>query len=618
MECVPVTEPTQQQFQIHLPGLLKVLAESLYSTKKVAIRELLQNAHDSCVRRSVEGGQRGYRPRVDVSIDPARRVLTIRDNGSGLAREEVVDYLSTIGRSYTRDLGERLAILAPEEAAKLIGQFGLGFLSAFLIASQVTLTTRSMQPGSPALRWHSEGDVHYDLTPASRDEIGTTVELLIKPSAAFVLNEDVLVETIRRYADFLPVPIYVGGMSQPVNLMAPPWESPDPQTQTLDYIERAFHMQEPLCVVPLSDQEINLGHDTMVVPLNGFLFVPPSSVASVREYGDLIVFIRRMFICDRQRDLLPPWARFVRGVIDCPALQPTASREEIHQDETFVLVRQALETQLVAGLRHIAQNDPATWKRIVRGHSDVITGWAAQDIEFFEQVADMVVFRTSRGLLSLPEYLGLTSGTVYYVTRELGSLQEQLLGEGRGVPVLDASWFGVEPFLDKYAGWKRDIQLVQMDGEASQLLRPVAAAPFARLLEYYRSRGVRARVAAFRPGEVPAVMMYPQDAEFLIEARHALDAGELPGPLAGFVSDFMRKKSAGEDEIKGTLYLNATCPLITRLVESPPAEASLQAVLALVYQVARLFAGRTLTAADATLAFREAIQALQELLRYAD
>jgi molecular chaperone HtpG len=610
-----VAENTQQQFQIHLPGLLKVLAESLYSTKKVAIRELLQNAHDSCVRRSVEGDERAYRPRIDVSIDLARRVLTISDNGSGLSQGEVVNYLSTIGRSYTRDLGERLSILAPEEAAKLIGQFGLGFLSAFLIASEVTLITRSMQPGSPALRWHSAGDVHYDMAPVSRDQVGTTVELLVKPSATFVLNEDVLIETIRQYADFLPIPIYVGRMSQPVNLMTPPWEAPDPQTQTIEYIERVFRAQDPLCVIPLSDQEINLGHDTLLLPLKGFLFVPPSSVASVREYGDLIVFIRRMFICDRQRDLLPPWARFVRGVIDCPLLQPTASREELHQDETFVFARQALETQLVAGLRHIAQNDPATWKQIVRGHSDVITGWAARDDEFFEQVADMVTFRTSRGLLSLPEYLQLTSGVIYYVTRELGSLQEQLLGEGRGVPVLDASWFGVTPFLEKYADSRRNIHLVQMDGEASQLMRPVASAPFAALLDYYRSRGVRVKVAVFKPEDVPAVMIYPKNAEFLIEARQALDAGELPGPLAGFVSEYMHKAAATQDDVKGTLYLNVACPLIVRLVESPPAEAVCHAALALVYQVARLFAGRTLTAADATLAFREAMEAIQELLK---
>src|SRR5437763_11722496 len=114
----------------------------------------------------------------------------------------------------------------------------------------------------------------------------------------------------------------------------------------------------------------------MIVPKRGFLYGPPGSVASVREYGDLSVYIRRMFICDRERDLLPPWARFVRGAIDCPALQPTASREGIHQDENFESVQQALEDQLSAGLQELARSDPGRWRKLIQGHSDVIMGWA--------------------------------------------------------------------------------------------------------------------------------------------------------------------------------------------------------------------------------------------------
>jgi len=428
-----VTDSTQHQFQIHLPGLLKVLAENLYSTKKVAIRELLQNAHDSCIRRQVESEGESFRPRVDIWLDAERRTLTISDNGSGLTREEIADYLSTIGRSYTRELGDKLSFLSPEEAASLIGQFGLGFLSAFLLASEVVLITRSAKGEGESLRWHSTGDVNYDVSPAVRAEVGTTVELHIKPAASFILNPDVLTETIQQYADFLPLPIHVDGSPLPVNLMTPPWESSSRDSNITDYIARAFKMDMPLCVISLHDQEIDVGHDTLVVPLKGFLFVPTSSVASVREYGDLNVYIRRMFICEHHDHLLPRWARFVRGVIDCPYLQPTASREDIQQDDTFVSVQQALETQLINALRHIAENDPGTWKKIVRGHSDVITGWAVQDNEFFDRVADLVAFRTTRGLLSLPEYLKLTGGSIYYVTREMGSLQEQVLGEGRGV-----------------------------------------------------------------------------------------------------------------------------------------------------------------------------------------
>src|SRR5262249_23198516 len=205
--------------------------------------------------------------------------------------------------------------------------------------------------------WHSTGDEHYDLGPGQRDEPGTTVELLVKPAAAFLLDEDTLSEAVRTYADFLPIPIHVKDPT-PVNLMGPPWEDEQPGRAILDYIARAFRGAKPLCVIPLRDAKVHLGHDTMTVPLEGFLFVPPGSVASVHEYGDLNVYIRRMFICERERDLLPAWARFVRGVVECPLLQPTASRESIHQDENFELVRKTLEEQLGRGLRELAADEP--------------------------------------------------------------------------------------------------------------------------------------------------------------------------------------------------------------------------------------------------------------------
>jgi molecular chaperone HtpG len=607
----------RQRFNLHLPGLLKVLAEHLYSSKKVGVRELIQNAHDSCVRRKIEANEPSYRPRIDLTLDTPRRRLTIADNGFGLTADEITTYLATIGRGYTRELRERLALCSPAEAAELIGQFGLGFLSAFLIASEVTLVTRSLQ-GGPALRWSSTGDEHYDLAEGQRDEVGTTVQLTIKPAASFLLGEPTLVETVRTYADFLPTPIHVDGDDLPVNRMAPPWEDPDPGAAVVDYIARAFHGARPLCVVPLRDGRVNLGHDSLTVPLRGFLFVPPGSVASVREFGDLRVYIRRMFICERERDLLPPWARFVRGVVECPLLQPTAAREAVHQDENFELVRQALEEQLGEGLRRLARDEPAVWKKVVRGHSDVIMGWAVSDNEFFDKVEDIVTFRTTRGPLSLPEYLGQSGGTLYYVSRELGSLQEQILAEGRNVPAIDASWFAVTPFLEKYAHRHPEVGLVQLDGEAAQLVRPVPEAPFAILLEHFRSQGVPVRVASFKPPELPALMLYPQGAELAREAEASLQAGDLPGPLAGLVQEYVSHKLAGED-LRGTLYLNASCPLVRGLAGQDAADEQAAgrraAALTLIHQTARLFAGRMLSAADAVAAFGALTGSLERLLR---
>jgi molecular chaperone HtpG len=602
----------RQRFNLHLPGLLKVLAEHLYSSKKVGVRELIQNSHDSCVRRRVEGNEPDFEPRIDFSIDPQRRTLIISDNGHGLTADEITNYLATIGRGYTRELRERLSLESAAEATELIGQFGLGFLSAFLLASEVTLLTRSFQ-GGPCYRWHSSGDEYYEMVPGWREEIGTTVELRLKPAASFLLQEKSLIETIRQYADFLPIPIHVQGDELPVNLLAPPWESDHPARAIKDYIARSFR-SEALWVMPLEDRRIELVHDSLTVPMKGFLFVPPGSVASVREFGDLNVYIRRMFICERERDLLPPWARFVRGVVDSPLLQPTASRESIHQDENYELVRQSIEEQLGEGLRQLAEDEPGVWRRIVRGHTDVIIGWAVNNNEFFDRVEDIVTFRTSRGPLSLREYLDQSGGTLYYVTRELGSLQEQLLAEGRDVPAIDASWFAVTPFLEKYANRHPDVSLVQLDGESEQLVRPVREDPFARLLDWYRANDIQVRMAAFKPVEVPLLMLYPQGAEMARDAEASREAGDLPGPLAGLIQEYVDQKFSGGEDLRGTLYLNANNALVRRLAEKPPAGETLGCVLALLHQVARLFAGRMLSAADAVEAFRETGKSIEGLL----
>lgn len=607
-------DSNKHEFQIYLPGLLKVLAESLYSTKKVAIRELIQNAHDSCVRRRVETKQATYKPRIDVTIDSERRVVTITDNGSGLTADDVRTYLATIGRSYTRQLGENLSILNPEEASQLIGQFGMGFLSAFLVASEVVLTTRSYKEGSPTLQWRSNGDVHYELTEVEEAPVGTSVELHVKANSSFILSENILSETITQYADFLPIPVYANGGFYPINAQRPPWEDLNPTQAIRDYIERVFRVQSPLAVIELEDQVIDLGHDSMTIPLEGFVFIPPGSVASVQEFGDMNVYIRRMFICERQRDLLPTWARFVRGVVDCVYLQPTASREELHQDDNFMFIQQAIEEQLLKGLRRIADENPTVWKQIVRGHADVIMGWAVQDNEFFEQVADIVTFRTTRGQLSLRDYLKETDDKIYYVTRQMGSLQERLLGEGHGVPVIDASWFAVTPFLKKFANRNPDTELVQLDGESSQLMRPVEDEQFVKISEFFLRREIKSRIVTFKPEDVPAIVIYPKDAEFIMETRSALDSGELPGPLAGLVGDYVNRLSKDqEDELEGRLYINASNPLIIKLAKLDQSTGR-DSALMLIYQMAKLFSGRMLDNLQITEAFRGAGSAIDQLL----
>jgi molecular chaperone HtpG len=608
---------SQKQFQIHLPGLLKVLAESLYSSKKVGIRELIQNAHDSCIRRQLEAREKFYKPRVEISFDLVNRSILIKDNGSGLTEDEVTEYLSTIGRSYTRQLGENLAILNPEEASRLVGQFGLGFLSAFLIAEEVILSTKSYKEGSQAIRWSSSGDVHYNVSPIDMKEVGTIVELKVKPEANFLLNERVMVDTVRTYADFLDIAVTVGSNKTPVNSMTPPWESVDPEIAIREYINRSFGHMQPLAIIPLEDQEISIGHDSVTVPLSGFLFVPPGSLASIQEYGDVNIYLRRMFITEKHTRLLPSWAKFVRGVVDCPYLQPTASREDLQQDDMFYKVQKALEEQLNKGLKKIAQTDSTTWKQIVRGHRYLIMSWAVKDDSFFKEVANLMTFRTPDGEKNLPEYLDATDNTIYYVTHSGGTQQDQLLGAGYGVPVIEANINFESHFLQKYAHMNPKVKLINMDGDSNQLLQAVSEDDYIALLDYYRQRKIRARVVSFKPDEVPAIISYPKDAEFIKETRDALDKGELPGPFAGLVGDYMRRMPVDEDALAGTLQLNAANPLVKQLAGMEEGKER-DAAAELIYQMARIFAGRMLDNSDITHAFAMSAASITNLLKRDD
>jgi len=602
---------TQGRFQLHMPGLLKVLAEHLYSTQRVGVRELIQNAHDSCIRRAVEQPDLGYQPRIDVTIDPASQTLSVADNGSGLTEEEIHTYLTVIGRGYTRELRERLAADESNVSQELIGQFGIGFLSAFLLASEVTVETRSLH-GVP-LRWQSAGDEQFDLMPGSRPDIGTTVELHLKPSSLFLLHERNLVNIVQQYADFVPTPIHIQGSFERANLGVPPWEEPDAEVACRQYVKRRFEGAEPLWVLSLANGSIDLGHDTLSVPLKGFLFVPAESVVSIKEYGNLAVYIRGMAICDSDKDLLPSWARFVQGVIDCPALQPTASREAVHQDDSFDAVREVLADQLGRGLRDLARKRPDVWRKIAYGHSDVIVGWACKDADFFRLVADSVPLKTSRGRLTLPEYLKTSGNVIYYTTRELGSLQDKLLAEGRDVPAIDASWFAVPAFLKHYAELHQRVTLARLDDDLNSLLRPVPFGELSELVLLCEELGFTVRPASFKPTDLPAVMTYPAEAEAVRDAISALDDGLIPDGFSGLVQGYVEdRRSVAADA--GTLHLNANCPLIRRLADSDVPTARKQAALAVTAYFAKLFCGRMLDASQAALDLGNWQRSLEKLV----
>lgn len=603
--------------EIHLPGLLKLLGEHLYSDPKVAVREMTQNAHDSCVRRREEdpAAAGAYEPAIHIQIDHAAHQLIIEDNGSGLTRDEIGTFLATVGRGYTGELRERLGAAGRDEAMDLIGLFGLGLLSAFMIATRIDITTASYQTPDTAWRWVSEGGQSYALRRTTRDAVGSTVRLDLRDDAKFLLEPGVLADALRVYAEFLPVPITVGADAEPINGRPAPWTrdveaGPARNAHYSAWVEERRGVR-PLAVLPLTDITTAEGR---VIPLRGVLYVPPRSIISIQEYGDLTVYVRHMLITERERDLLPDWARFVSGVVDCPLLNPTASRESLRHDDIYAAVHDALARQLLEHFEALAEHAPLDWAAIVQAHNDLIKGWAIRSLELFTRVADLVSFKTSRGQLTLPEYLHENPGRIFYYDDDEGVTQALALFEARRLAVVDARWFADTAFLKRYSE-VYGVPAEELEPGAGYLFTPVEdhEGAWQSLVEACRAEGFPVRLLAYEPEHLPMILLYPPGAERLRRAQRNMEEGRFAGPIRRLVRGYLARQEIDDAVLKGVIHLNARNPLLRRVRDLGPEHPDFRPLVSILVANARMFAGQGLSAQDAIACFEQINRSLSRL-----
>ena len=610
--------------EIHVPGLLKLLGEHLYSDPRVAVRELTQNAHDSCTRRREEDATaaQGYTPTIRLTADRAARQLVIEDNGSGLTRDEIVTFLATVGRGYTGELRQRLDAAGREEAMDLIGLFGLGLLSAFMIAKRIEITTASYQTPGEAWRWVSEGGQSYALRRATREQVGTTVRLELRDESTFLAEQGVLADILHVYAELLSVPIFVGNAPEPINTRTAPWlreaereaaEQNDTRSRTLRYAAWVAERREvqPLTVIPLADIHTD---DGRTIPLRGVLYVPPRSIISIQEYGDVTVYVRRMLITEHERDVLPEWARFVSGVIDCPLLNPTASRETLRHDEVYSAVQTALARQLLAHFEELADTAPLDWAAIIHAHNDLIKGWAVRAPALFTRVADLITFKTSRGLLTLPEYLHENPGRIFYYHDDEGVTQALALFEARRLAVIDARWFADTAFLQRYSE-VYGVPIEELEPAAGYLFTPVedSEGHWQALVEACRAEGFPVRLLAYEPEHLPMILLYPAGAERLRRAQHALEEGKFASPIRRLVRGYLDRQQVDDVALKGVLHINVRNTLLRRVRDLGPAHPDFAPIVSILVTNARMFAGQGLSAQDAIACFERINRSLSQL-----
>jgi len=586
--------------QVDLSGLLKVLGRNLYSTPSVAIRELVQNAHDSCHRRRLEADE-AEEPSIRVYPDPSANTLTIVDTGAGLTRDEVVRYLATVGRGYTgklRDEGHHEA---------LIGYFGLGFLSAFFVSDRVELETTSYQSPGEGWRFSSRGGERYSLEPIEPLPIGTRVVLHLSGAFESLAAPEVTESLLHRYCCLLELPVHMGDDSQAVNRPEAPWRIPElPPVRRrhleLAFVERFEQRFSVLCTLPVEGT------------VRGLLWVQDGWSYGTSDNRNLSVFVRGMLISDDARDLLPAWAGFVGGVIESTDLVPTASREDLQRDATFEAAAIAVSDSLVAGLARLATESPAAWRRVLSRHNEALLGAALCDDRLLDLLSDTLRVPTSEGDLTLPVIARRSGGRVHVSIGEGGGYEEVLF-RATQVPVVIGTRYGAFGFSQAWCE-RNGASLIRMGSRESnaRLFAPAQVDDGTReaLGALFGAQGHEVVPTRFDPDFVPVVLVPDREARLKRRVEEDEADRRISAGVLGLARLYTKKLDA---RAPSRLYVNLDAPLVSRLLatEGPKRDA----VAAVVRAFADLLTDRREadeTEVDAPAALRAMTTALDQLL----
>ena len=596
------------EFQIDLQGLIKLLAKNLYAEADVFVREMLQNAHDSIKRRREWQGEGTPDGVVRVKIDRQAATVTITDNGAGMTETEVREYLSTIGRSGTDAFRQDLVEKGRQAEVTVIGQFGIGLLSAFIVADRVVVETRSYLAENPAWRWESSGEKTYALQRGDRQDAGSTVTLHINEQHRDMLSAEELRKAIRKYADFLPVGIYLNEDETPTNAVNAPWHKryDNPKEEVLEmsiFVAKRFP-DNPLSTIPI--------HLTSPYKVDGVLYVSDNRIPDVNTTGLVDIYQSRMFVMEANRDMLPLWAKFVRGIIDSPALTLTASRDAVQQDAVQKEIKEQLGEAIIQHLMKFSKEDPIKFQRLCDWHHYHLKGMALREDSFFRAVADLIPFETNVMPMNLKTYFeeakkrGQKETDLLYFDERGSATQFYLLCDARGLLVIDASQVFEDDFLERYGRLHPEIKLRQLNiGESDFIFEPLRDEEkegFRGLeMEFMRGMPDRrsvARMVRFKPESIPALTVLTAAAKSQEKLRQAGDNPMIPDVVRKLVEDVMQ----GERTVPVTLYLNVDNSTIQNLVNLPVTEDKQSACIA-IYNNALMLAQQMLTARNAEVMF---------------
>jgi molecular chaperone HtpG len=386
-------------FKAETRQLLDILIHSLYTEREIFLRELISNASDALTRldfeiltnRSVIDPEAPLE--IRITCDPDKRLLTIRDTGIGMTRDELVENLGTIAHSGARAFIEA-AGQSPQHLSDIIGQFGVGFYSAFMVAESIRVTSRSYQPEAEAAQWFSTGDTTFTLESAEMPNRGTLVEITLKEDAAEFAQASRLREIIRKHSDFISYPIFIGEETEQANRQTALWRQNTRQVKEEEYHE--FYKQLTL------DFEPPLAYAHMVVDapaqMYAILYIPSDPehyMFSPRREAGLKLYSRKILIQDFCKDLLPDYYGWVQGVVDSEDLPLNVSRETVQANRVMAQLKKLVTAKVTDTLKTLAKDKPEAYATFWKGFSRAVKQGVAIETVEPESLYPLLRFRTT-------------------------------------------------------------------------------------------------------------------------------------------------------------------------------------------------------------------------------
>jgi molecular chaperone HtpG len=436
------TQPQTKQFQAETKQVLRLVIHSLYSHKEIFLRELISNASDACEKLRFEALARpellgSDALSVTLIPDSTAGTLCIKDNGIGMSEAEVVDNLGTIARSGTKKFLETLSGDSAKDA-QLIGQFGVGFYSAFIVADKVTVLTK--RTDSPAVRWDSAGEGEYQIQADAKSDRGSEVILHLRDDDKEFLEPARLRQLVRKYSDHLSIPIILktGDTEETVNQAKAFWTRSKSDLSDEDYqafYKHLTHDMEPARLWAHNKVEGNIEYTSL-------LYLPkraPFDLFEREQKGGIQLYVKRVFIMDKAAELLPPYLRFMRGLVDSADLPLNVSRELLQNNRTVEKIKSALVKRSLDLLEDLADNKPEEYAEFWKTFGTVLKEGIIDDAGQKERISKLLRFHSTASGgdapdVTLAQYVSRMKSdqkAIYYLTADT-------LAAARNSPHLEA------------------------------------------------------------------------------------------------------------------------------------------------------------------------------------